>query len=160
MPGRLSDSQIAGKHPSGLDRRACRAYPLGQLARARAGRTFCDPRTSCGHLYVLRIRWLLLECGMVGHTVDHRCVLTLPVMLQNWLKCLHRAECWSRRGDPIPSPAPFSRPEGPWTVDRTFVVRGMASGAASSTHVMPPQLRRPPSNRPVSASSTPITSPD
>ena len=48
MPGRLSDSQIAGKHPSVIDRRACRANPLGQPAGARAGRTFCDPRTSCG----------------------------------------------------------------------------------------------------------------
>ena len=80
LPGRLSDSQIAGKHPSGADRRSCRANPLGQPAGARAGRTFCDPRTSCGRLYVLLIRWLLLECVTVGH----RCVLTLPVMLQNW----------------------------------------------------------------------------
>ena len=48
MPGRLSDSQIAGKHPSGVDRWACRANPLGHPAGAHAGRTFCDPRTSCG----------------------------------------------------------------------------------------------------------------
>ena len=48
LPGRLSDSQIAGKHPSGADRRACRANPLGQPAGPCAGRTFCDPRTSCG----------------------------------------------------------------------------------------------------------------
>ena len=52
MPGRLSDSQIAEKHPSGVDRRACRANPLGHPAGAHAGRTagrtFCDPRTSCG----------------------------------------------------------------------------------------------------------------
>ena len=48
MLGRLSDSQIAGKHPSGADRRACRANPLGQPSGARAGRTFCDPRNSCG----------------------------------------------------------------------------------------------------------------
>ena len=48
LPGRLSDSQIAGKRPSGVDRRSCRAYPLGHPAGARAGRTFCNPRTSCG----------------------------------------------------------------------------------------------------------------
>ena len=52
LPGRLSGSQIAEKHPSGVDRRACRANPLGHPAGARAGRTagrtFCDPRTSCG----------------------------------------------------------------------------------------------------------------
>ena len=106
MLGPLGDSQIAGKHPSGVDRQSCRANPLGQPSRARAGSTFCDPRTSCGCLYVLRIRWQLLEYATVGHTVGHRCVLTLPVMLQNWLKCLHRDECWSRRGAPIPSPAP------------------------------------------------------
>ena len=52
MPGRLHAAWIAGKHPSVIDRRACRANLLGQPARARAGRTagrtFCDPRTSCG----------------------------------------------------------------------------------------------------------------
>ena len=48
LPGRLSDAQIAGKHPSEVDRRACRANPLGQPARARTGRTFCNLRTSCG----------------------------------------------------------------------------------------------------------------
>ena len=108
MPGRLHAAWIANYRPSVIDRRACRANPLGHPAGAHAGRTFCDPQTSCGGLYVLRIRWLLLECGMVGHTVGQRCVLTLPVMLQNWLKCLHRDECWSRRGDSIPSLAPVS----------------------------------------------------
>ena len=48
LPGRLSDSQIAGKHPSVIDRQSCRANPLGHPAGAHAGRTFCDPRTSCG----------------------------------------------------------------------------------------------------------------
>ena len=49
LPGRLSDSQIAGKHPSGIDRLSLSRNPLGQPARARAGRTFCNTRSSCGH---------------------------------------------------------------------------------------------------------------
>ena len=31
LPGRLSGSQIAEKHPSGVDRRACCANPLGHV---------------------------------------------------------------------------------------------------------------------------------
>ena len=108
LPGRQGASQIAGKHPFGAGRQSLSRNPLGHPAGPHAGRTagrtICDPRTSFGRLYVLRIRWLLLECGMVGH----RCVLTLPVMLQNWLERLHRVECWSRRGDSISSPAPVS----------------------------------------------------
>ncbi len=37
-----------GNTPLGQTDSLCRANPLGQPARARAGRTFCDPRTSCG----------------------------------------------------------------------------------------------------------------
>ena len=37
-----------GNTPLGSTDGLCRANPLGQPAGARAGRTFCDPRTSCG----------------------------------------------------------------------------------------------------------------
>ena len=48
LPGRLHAAWIAGKHPSVIDRQSCRANPLGHPAGTHAGRTFCDPRTSCG----------------------------------------------------------------------------------------------------------------
>ena len=35
LPGRLSGSQIAEKHPSGVDRRACRANPLVHVPGVR-----------------------------------------------------------------------------------------------------------------------------
>ena len=37
-----------GNTPLGWIDGLCRANPLGQPAGVRAGRTFCDPRTSCG----------------------------------------------------------------------------------------------------------------
>ena len=71
MLGWLSDSQIAEKHPSGTDRRSCRANPLGHPAGAHAGRTFCDPRTSCGRTIGRTIA--LLNRARVGRILEeHR----------------------------------------------------------------------------------------
>ena len=71
LPGRLSDSQIAGKRPSGEDRRACRANPLGHPAGARAGCSFCDPRTSYGRTIGRTI--VLLNRARVGRIFEeHR----------------------------------------------------------------------------------------
>ena len=133
LPGRQGASQIAGKHPFGADRQFLSHNPLGHPAGPHAGRTICDPRTSCGRLYVLRIRWLLLECGMVGH----RCVLTLPGMLQNWLERLHRVECWSRRGNSIPSPAPVS-PD--WNVNFPHSFQWLASRQRACAPKSPPRV--------------------
>ena len=46
-----NDSATAGSPgntPLGSTDSLCRANPLGHPAGAHAGRTFCDPRTSCG----------------------------------------------------------------------------------------------------------------
>ena len=48
MPGRLRDRWVANNYPSVVDRRFLSRKPAGAPAGARAGGTFCDPRTRCG----------------------------------------------------------------------------------------------------------------
>ena len=74
MPGRPSDSHIHVNHPSVIDQRSCRAYPLGQPTGARAGRTFCDPRTSYGRT-IGRTNVLLYRARVCRILEEHRSTL-------------------------------------------------------------------------------------
>ena len=59
LPGRLSDSQIAGKHPSVIDRQSLSRKPAGA---PRRGKT--EPKIGCRKFYISVM--LMMEVSVFG----------------------------------------------------------------------------------------------